>query len=1178
MPEANADHALLLGLLANRLDFVSEEGLVRALRVWARDRARPIGEVLVELGLLTPERRALFESLVREHLSVHGGDLQQSLTALSPPRALLDATGAGAQPGPRRDLYETQAPTPLQGPPSSGLYETRAPEPAPAQSPDTTSAHVSLGGPLSAGQSGSFPQTAPRFRVVREHARGGLGEVLVADDQELHREVALKQIQDRFADDRESRLRFLLEAEITGGLEHPGIVPVYSLGTYPDGRPYYAMRFIRGNSLKEAIDCYFVAEDSLTPEARMLGLRQLLTRFMAVCNAIAYAHSRGVLHRDIKPANVMLGAYGETLVVDWGLAKPLGQGDIKSSSPEGALSPTMASVSLPTMMGSTVGTPHFMSPEQAAGRVDELGTASDIYSLGATLYYLLTGRPAADGPDLPTVLKMVQTGDIPSPRQVRPSVPQPLEAICLKAMALAPEGRYDTALRLADDIEKWLADEPVSAWREPWPVRAQRWINRNRTLVTSAASAMLVALIGLSTATVLLQAANDRERAARALASEQRDRAEENYRLARQAVDRYHTNVSEDVLLNEPGMEPLRKRLLEDAREFYATFVRGHEDDPAVRGEMGKALFRLAQITGDIDSPHKAIELLTKAREAFAELAEDEPDVAEYRADLAACDHHLGRLYRLTDHLGRAEKFGSWAVTGWETLLRDHPNTPKYIAELARSRNVLANVYQVRRMLNRAVATDKLALADWERLVAGDRANAEYRRYLALSHNHLGMVYNDIGDVKKAEKEFGLSLAVRKELVSEYPNVSQYRNDLASSHFNLGDLYTQAGRRDRAKGPFEEAAALWKALANQHPAVARFQVNLAEAHSVLVGTYLAANDAGKAEATAVEALAIRQKLVDAQPSVPAYQSALADAHFRLGDVYRRRRQGEKAEAEYREALRLQEQLVRDHRAIPLYRADAARTHNNLGLFYLGAKQWEKSEASFRVALPHWEALTKEHPREVEYALGLSATCYNLGNIRADNDKAGDALSWYDRALAALEGRFRPEMYSPAIKRALSDARKERAEALTRLGRHKEALADWGRAIALAAPANRPWFNLYRTRAVALSGDHVGAVAVVAEIAPKASRNGEVSFLLAGVCALSSAAAAKDEKLSPDERRAAAERYAVRAVELLGRARTSNFFRVPANVARLAEGADFAAIRGRPEVAALLKEVRPKGGP
>jgi tetratricopeptide (TPR) repeat protein len=440
------------------------------------------------------------------------------------------------------------------------------------------------------------------------------------------------------------------------------------------------------------------------------------------------------------------------------------------------------------------------------------------------------------------------------------------------------------------------------------------------------------------------------------------------------------------------------------------------------------------------------------------------------------------------------------------------------------------------------------------------------------------MVYNDLNDVKKAEEAFGLALGVRQRLADDHSNVTQYAHDLASTHFNLGDLYTQAGDRKRAVGPFTQAAAIWKKLTEDHPAVTRFQTLLAETYSVLATSYLAAGDPEKAEAAARDALAIRQRLADAQPKVPAYQAALADGHSRLGDVYRRRRRGAEAEAAYREALRLQERLASGPDAVPLYRADAARSHNSLGLFYQDGKRWADAEASFQGALAHWEALAAAHPREVEYALGLSATCYNLGNVRADNGKPGESLEWYGRAVSTLDDRFPPEQQSAAMKRALSDALKERAESLTRLKRYKDALPDWDRAIHLAVGANQAWFQISRARTLALSGDHAAAAARVAELAPKASRSGEACFQLAGVCSLSAAAAARDEAVPAEERRAVAERNAVRAVELLRSAREANFFASSGNVTRLADGPDFAAVRGRPEVAALLTELRPKGKP
>ncbi len=354
----------------------------------------------------------MLEALAAKHLKRHGGDPERSLAALNPGRSTRESLAKLGDPAIEATLAHV----------GSGSAD----------------GDVERTGSFGVGSATSEGQ---RFRVLRPHARGGLGAVFVALDEELHREVALKQILDRHADDPTSRTRFVLEAEFTGGLEHPGIVPVYGLGSYADGRPYYAMRFVRGDSLKEAIAA-FHADGAFRddPGRRSLELRKLLRRFVDVCNAIDYAHSRGVLHRDIKPANVIVGKHGETLVVDWGLAKVLGRAEASPASDERTLIPSSASGSAETLPGSAMGTPAYMSPEQARGQLDRLGPRSDVYSLGATLYCLLTGKPPFERDDVGAVLSAVQKGDFAPPRALEPWVDPALEAVCLEAMATEPEG------------------------------------------------------------------------------------------------------------------------------------------------------------------------------------------------------------------------------------------------------------------------------------------------------------------------------------------------------------------------------------------------------------------------------------------------------------------------------------------------------------------------------------------------------------------------------------------------------------------------------------------------------------------------------------------------------------------------------------------------------------------
>lgn len=605
-----ADRELLFGALAVHLGLVSRE-VLRELELERRgdDPARaerPLGRSLVERAFLTAEQCAVLETLVEGLVGRHGS-ARRSLDALAGfGRIRIELERYRAHEA--TDHTGATNPT-LPSVPINGESRVRTSDDAgrPAGESDAVddsflpSALVSpdeVAEPFeprrSAWTVGETTSEGTRFRIIRPHAQGGIGKVSVAYDAELQREVALKQIRPERAEDADSRARFLLEAEVTGRLEHPGIVPVYGLGMDVEGQPYYAMRFVRGTSFEEAIRSFHKADEDPKRDLRerSLALRHLLDRFVDVCQTVAYAHSRGVLHRDLKPANILLGPFNESLVVDWGLAKVYGRGGdepssertVRTTSPsmhgeDGGAAPASArepastsavagaakpagapgsdppssepplgfSSSTDTAAGTAFGTPAYMSPEQAAGRLEQLGPASDVYSLGAMLYTLLAGRPPFDYVwcDVTALMERVRQSEFPPPRKLNPRVPRELEAVCLRAMQNRPEDRYRSATELADEIERWLGDEPVSAFRESTAARLARWGRRHRPVVAGLAVLMLTALAALSAGIVIVGREQQRTERERVRAETQRELA---HRKSDEATRRAETLRRRDAV------------------------------------------------------------------------------------------------------------------------------------------------------------------------------------------------------------------------------------------------------------------------------------------------------------------------------------------------------------------------------------------------------------------------------------------------------------------------------------------------------------------------------------------------------------------------------------------------------------------------------------------------------
>ncbi|MGI8980216.1 MAG: tetratricopeptide repeat protein [Pirellulaceae bacterium] len=786
---ASSDRNLLFGILALQMDFITREQLVAGMQAWVLAKDIALAEHLVQAGAMKPANRQLLEPLVEAHIRQHGDDPQQSLASISSFEHL------------RNELARLK---------DQEIDVSIANIPAKSAKDADPFATISVGAASSQGM---------RFRILRPHAEGGLGRVSVALDSELGREVALKEIKPERADDPDSRGRFTREAEITGGLEHPGIVPVYGLGAYPDGRPFYAMRFIRGKSLKEAIEKFHEgaggsglgagekasggrkppgnsASSKYSPTEENLELRKLLQRLIDVCEAMDYAHSRGVLHRDLKPGNIMLGKFGETLVVDWGLAKPLGKSPTPvleqqptdttlglSSLPEAALHPS-TSGSEPTLLGSALGTPAFMSPEQAQGRLDLLGPASDVFSLGAILYQILTGQPPYTAATKDDVLHKAQIGDYPAPRTLRRGIPPSLEAICLKALAPLSPNRYPTCRALAQDLERFLADEPVTARRDSIAERLSRLSRRHRTAFMAAAAALVLLAAGSLLAlgvvnhfrNVAVKETGEREKARQAEA--QRAAGERLAKLdaetqkvkALSAVTRERRTIeilgSVSKYLNPRQAEkdgmPLTGMLSAWLDRAFKELEAEADGDPTA---VARLQVILAKSQNELGYPNKGITLCLKARETLtAHLGPDHPDT-------------ITSMNNLADTYARLKQFDTALSLYTESMELCEASLEGNHPQTLSTKEGLAGVYQAINQLDKAIPL-------YEQTLEVRRAVLRLNHPDTLANRHnLALCYKRAGQLDKAIPLYEESLnATKAELSIDHPSTLQAMHNLAAAY------------------------------------------------------------------------------------------------------------------------------------------------------------------------------------------------------------------------------------------------------------------------------------------------------------------------------------------------------------------------------------------------------------
>jgi len=551
-----AERELLFAVMAVQLGLAQPGQAMAAASAWAAERGLGVGARLTRLGLLTPEKQELLERLIDESIRAHAGDERRALETFGGGQAVEASLGGSLILGPAGSKPAEPA----------GL----APEPT-------------------SGQSEAVTLEQPgRYRLSednRELGRGGIGRVLLAVDEHLGREVAIKELlhpggpqQPQPAGSAPTLtaalVRFLREARVTGQLEHPGIVPVHELGRRRDGTFYYTMRVVRGRTLGAAL-----------AECSGLGERlRLLGHFVDLCQTMAYAHSRGVVHRDIKPENVMLGEFGETVVLDWGLARVRGQMDIRGQEVIRGIREVQDTAGCRTLDGSALGTPAYMSPEQAEGRLEAIDERSDVWCLGAVLHHILTGEPPFTGATAFEVLGRVMR-ESPAPVLARcPAAPPELASVTDKALQRDPGRRYAGARELAHEVEAFLTGGRVRAHAySVWNLLGRFAARHKAPLVVLAAA--LVALLATGVLAYLRVGA-ERDRA---LGAE----AEASLRLAQA-----HEEAARAAALRGDPLEArsrLRSALeISDSPSARLLWSRLQQDSTLWSSEFGDAMYALA--------------------------------------------------------------------------------------------------------------------------------------------------------------------------------------------------------------------------------------------------------------------------------------------------------------------------------------------------------------------------------------------------------------------------------------------------------------------------------------------------------------------------------------------------------------------------------------------------------
>jgi tetratricopeptide (TPR) repeat protein/tRNA A-37 threonylcarbamoyl transferase component Bud32 len=792
---------------------------------------------------------------------------------------------------------------------------------------------------------------AGRYKLLEEIGEGGMGTVWMAQQTEpVKRMVAVKLIKPGM-DSKQVLARFEAERQALALMDHPNIARVLDAGTTATGRPFFVMELVKGAPITRYYD-----EHRLTPQRR-------LELFAPVCHAIQHAHQKGIIHRDVKPSNVLVALYdGQPVpkVIDFGIAKATGL--------------QLTEKTLATGFGAVVGTLEYMSPEQAELNQLDIDTRSDVYSLGVLLYELLTGTTPLDRKRLKQaamleMLRLIREEEPPRPsmrlsesKQSLPSISAQrqtdpakltklmrgeLDWIVMKALEKDRDRRYETANGLAQDVQRYLADEPVHACPPSFSYKLRRLARRNKSTIavgTLVTLAMVVAIIALSFSSVSTNRAYAGERKARG-------EAERSLRAARQAVDDMYTQVAEKWLAQQPQLEALQREFLQKALRFYTDVAEPGSDDPAIRLEAARALRRVAEIQYHLGQRPDAFKIGERVLERLDQLVADHPNSPEYRQELALSLHKMGGSLASLGRDRERELVHRRGLKHQEKLVADFPEMPQYRHDLAQGHWFLARNLDSLRRRPEAVKEQRRAIEILTPLVAEFPSNVEYRYQLGISYLHLGQTYAGMAGPDEQRQALGEALRELGRVVSDHPGVPEYRAYLAAAHYWLAT----GSSAKQAEDSLSEAIKLQEKLAADFPVRSDYRYDLMRSLEALGESLLRSHHVEAAEKILRRATEMGDALVVQVPTAHYYQSRLALVVALRADALRMIGKWAEAESEYKRSIRIYTRMFKDFPNVDESKEQVLYSHMGLVHLFTAAGRLDEARDTFK-------ALASKEPR------------------------------------------------------------------------------------------------------------------------------------------------------------------------------------------------------------------------